>query len=323
MVGAAGNRAAGDAVSRITGLAGAGVASNGVGTIGIGVAIVGTSSTFVHIILTGKSRVSGASAVADVARARVGALPPILAGSDIAWSCRWWDGCGRYWGWRGRRWWDGRGGDGGRGHRRRWDGCGRHGCGRRWSGRDGGRGRPDEGVSASSADAASHIGCDTVVGIAITVARAVGASRSIPRTTVSRPIAIVPALGFVDALAVRVVGAVTVRLTTEGIFIGVADPIATKSATRDDSVDTADASVAGVRCTRVSIIALRIIVANLRWNFARRNDARSSSANMSVHLLGNSLRIDGKSVAHWKLVAPNPCVRTGPITAKSGGKITA
>ena len=88
-------------------------------------------------------------------------------------------------------------------------------------------------------------------------------------------------------------------------------------------MDAANADVAGINCARVVVVALRIIVANLRWNFARRNDARSSSANMSVHLLGNSLRIDGKSVAHWKLVAPNPCVRTGPITAKSGGKITA
>ena len=88
-------------------------------------------------------------------------------------------------------------------------------------------------------------------------------------------------------------------------------------------MDAANADVAGISCARVVVVALRIIVANLRWNFARRNDARSSSANMSVHPLGNSLRINRKSVAYWKLVAPNPCVRAGTITSKGGRKITA
>ena len=52
-------------------------------------------------------------------------------------------------------------------------------------------------------------------------------SRSIPSTVEGWSIDVVPTFGIVDTLAVRVVGAGTVRLAIEGIFIGVTHTIST------------------------------------------------------------------------------------------------
>ena len=72
-----------------------------------------------------------------------------------------------------------------------------------WSrGRVGGWRWCQRDIHATATDAACHVGCETLVGIAIAVTSTIAALR-VPFTIVSGTINIVPALGAVSALAIR------------------------------------------------------------------------------------------------------------------------
>jgi hypothetical protein len=93
-------------------------------------------------------------------------------------------------------------------------------------------------------------------------------------------------------------------------------------------VDTANADVARVDRARIAEVALRVIIANLRWDVTRWCHARSSSADKVVHSLGDSVRIIGFVSHHLAAIFPGagaysmPSERCSDVVDATGASVT-